>query len=186
MGTALGPNTHEVTITPVRSSVTTRYTLRSDKLNSHLIPPMNSRPITLRRFLESNRQFGNLLHRLRESQLTIDRVRKFLPTDLAPHLSAALQDGEQLILFTESPVWATRLRFVVPALRVSLAPLQKIKIRVVPAGGSPTRARVKTGLRVRTLSRQSADQVRNIAATVSDPHLSQALRRLASHSREVN
>ena len=106
---------------------------------------MNSRPVALRHFLEANRQFGNLLHRVRESQGTIDRVREFLPADLAPHLSAAQQEGEHLILFTGSPVWATRLRFLVPALRVSLEPVRHIRIRVTPAGRSPARTRVETG-----------------------------------------
>ena len=146
---------------------------------------MTSRPVALRSFLEANRQFGNLLQRVRESQRTIHQVRKILPIDLRPHLSAALRDGDRLVLFADSPVWASRLRFAVPVLRVSLEPVRHIRIRVAPSGGSSSRIRMEPGPRFGAMSPQNAAQIRTIAATVSDPELSGALRRLASHVREA-
>ena len=145
---------------------------------------MTSRPVPLRSFLESNRQFGNLLSQVRASQRTTEYVRHLLPTELASHLTAALRERDRLVLFAASPVWASRLRFAVPALRASLdAPVRNINIRIAPEGGiAPTRERRSS--QVRFLSQQSADQIRNIATAIADPQLSQALRRLASHCKD--
>ena len=57
---------------------------------------MTSRPVPLRSFLESNRQFGNLLSQVRASQQTTAYVRHLLPAELAPHVSAALRKGDRL------------------------------------------------------------------------------------------
>jgi hypothetical protein len=145
---------------------------------------MTSRPVPLRSFLESNRRFGNLLSRIRASQRTLEHVRHLLPTELAPHLTAALREGDRLVLFAASPVWASRLRFAVPVLRASLdAPIRDVRIRTAPERGiAPTRNR--RSLQVSLLSPQSADQIRQIATAIADPQLSQALRRLASHCKD--
>lgn len=144
---------------------------------------MTSRPVPLRSFLESNRQFGNLLGQIRASQRTTEYVRHLLPTELASHLTAALREGDRLVLFAASPVWASRLRFAIPALRTSLdASIRDVRIRITPEGGI-ARTRDRKGLQVRFLSPQSADQIRNIAMAIADPQLSQALLRLASHCK---
>ena len=144
---------------------------------------MNSRPAPLRSFLESNRQFGNLLSLAQENQRSTEYVRNLLPSNLASHLIAALRKGDRLLLFTASSVWANRLRFAVPTLRATLdAPIRDIRIRIVPQGGI-ARTRERNSLQFRFLSPQSAEQIRNIAAAIKDPQLSEALQRLASHCK---
>lgn len=145
---------------------------------------MSSRPAPLRSFLESNRQLGNLLSQAQENQRSTEYVRNLLPSDLASHLIAALRKGDRLLLFTASSVWANRLRFAVPTLRATLdASIRDIRIRIVPEGGI-ARTRERSSLQVRFLSPQSAEQIRNIAAAISDPQLSEALQRLASHCKD--
>ena len=145
---------------------------------------MSSRPTPLRCFLESNRQFGDLLSQVRASQRTTEYVQRLLPANLASHLTAALRKGDRLVLFTASSVWASRLRFAVPALRASLdASIRDVRIRIVPEAGI-ARTQERNDFQVRFLSPQSADQIRNIAAAVTDPQLSKALRQLASHCKD--
>ena len=47
----------------------------------------------------------------------LQRVRRLLPADLAPHCLAAREHDGRLILHTDSAAWATRLRFMAPQLQ---------------------------------------------------------------------
>ena len=144
---------------------------------------MTSRPLSVRRVLESNEQFTRLLQRARENQHNTERVQRLLPTDLARHLSAALFKEDRLVLLTTSPVWASRLRFAEPGLRASLNHVGEIRVKVLPMSGT-ARPPMHDRPGVRTLSARSAEQIRTIAAAVSDPQLSQALLHLATHNEE--
>ena len=144
---------------------------------------MTARPLPVSLVLESNEQFAKLLQRARENRRSTERVRQRLPADLAGHLSAALFEEGRLVLLTTSPVWASRLRFAEPGLRASLNHVGEIRVKVLPSSGTaPPPKHNRPG--ARTLSAHSAEQIRAIAAAVSDPQLSQALLHLASHGEE--
>ena len=86
----------------------------------------------------------------------------------------------------ESPVWATRLRFSLPALRQQLAQrlgtaVPPLKIKVAPATGLPP-----PPPRRMTISEPAAELLEGTAQNVADPRLGEALRRLARHARERN
>ncbi len=144
---------------------------------------MSSRPQPVRLILESNEGFAKLLQRVRENRRNAERVRRLLPPDLAGHLSAALFEESRLVLLTTSPVWASRLRFAAPGLRTSLNLAGQIRVKVLPTSGT-ARAPLHDRPSARTLSAHSAEQIRTIAAAVSDSQLSQALLNLASHGEE--
>ncbi len=61
-----------------------------------------------------------------------------LPEELAPHVTHALERGNELIVFTESSAWAGRLSMTLAELRAALAPrldsAARITVRVVPGG----------------------------------------------------
>lgn len=146
---------------------------------------MIARPLSVHHVLESNRQLAELLQRAREIRRSTEQVRRQLPPDLAGHVTAAQFEEGRLVLLTDSPVWASRLRFAEPGLRASLNHVGEIKVKVLPSGGMiRTRKRSRPG--VRTLSAQSAEQIRAIAAAVSDPQLTRALLKLAAHGDENN
>jgi hypothetical protein len=59
------------------------------------------------------------------------RVRKLLPAEEASHVvSAATNEGGELVLVMDTPAWAARVRYCLSAL-----PSADVKIRVVPRGG---------------------------------------------------
>jgi hypothetical protein len=144
---------------------------------------MTARPLSVRRVLESNEQFASLLQRVRENRRSTEQVQRLLPADLAGHVTAALFEEGRLVLLTTSPVWASRLRFAEPGLRASLNHIGEIRVKVLPLSGT-ARPPMRNRRRASALSAHSAEQIRAIAAVVSDPQLSQALLQLASHGEK--
>ena len=144
---------------------------------------MTARPVLAHRVLESNEQFARLLQRVRENRRSTERVRRLLPADLAGHVTAALFEEGRLVLLTTSPVWASRLRFAEPGLRASLDHAGEIRVKILPLSGT-ARPPMQNRRRASALSAHSAEQIRTVAAAVSDPQLSQALLHLASHGEK--
>jgi len=137
--------------------------------------------LSLRHLLVSSAPLSNLLSRIRQNEAMTAQIRALLPADLAPHLAAALMQGGRLVLLAPSPVWASRLRFAVPHLRDGLAEILDIRVKVLPETPAKPDA-LRRPRRARNLSPQTAEQIRVVAATPSDPELGAALRRLAAHS----
>lgn len=91
-------------------------------------------PKSVRHLLQDKPTLKRLEREICAQQNLLADVRQCLPADLAPHCSAAqLRDGT-LVLHSDSPVWATRLRYLAPQLRSVLIPehpaLREIKIRL--------------------------------------------------------
>ena len=66
-----------------------------------------------------------------------EKAQGLLPSGLSAHLTAAIARDQVLVLFTDSPAWATRLRFAAPGLRAALGGFREVQVRVVPAAGTP-------------------------------------------------
>jgi len=69
---------------------------------------------------------------------TREWVQGLLPGALAPHVVNALERSGDLVVFTESAVWAGRLKLALEELRPALAPRiaadARLTVRVVPGG----------------------------------------------------
>lgn len=107
----------------------------------------------------------------------------YLPPHLRDHAVLVRLDAEGWEVQTDSPNWATRLRYALPTIRQALGQqvgmtLPKPRIRVVPAAKpiQPQRPRL-------TLTRRNAEVLETAARTLTDPRLGAALRRLAAHGR---
>ncbi len=110
-----------------------------------------------------------------------DLVREALPRELADHCLGALVHGDELVLYVDSPGWATRLRFLAPTLFPRLAThgiaCRRSRVRVQPPGEriapvAPARQTVRAGpAAVRAVS--------SAAAAAGSDALADALRRLA-------
>jgi hypothetical protein len=143
---------------------------------------MVARPLPLRRLFVSSDRLKDLLGRIRQNEAMTARVRALLPVDLAAHLVAALLQDGRLLLLASSPAWASRLRFSVPQLRHGLAKIRDIRVAVLPeTHAKPRRPQVKAW-RTPTFSAEVAEQIRAVAATLTDPQLKSAMLRLAAHS----
>lgn len=110
-----------------------------------------------------------------------------LNPSLAPHCHVARLTPPQLTIVVDSPAWSTRLRFQSPALLRQLARKHQIfqgvthiEIKIYPARlqrRAPPSA-------PRHISPDAATVITDMANSVDDPGLKQALLRLASRSNK--
>lgn len=113
------------------------------------------------------------------------RLNRLLQTLVDSEQSLHCQVGnirdDQLILYCDSPAWASRLRFQLPSLlrqlqqRKGLSTLKRIDVRVLP------REQPKQQPRTRRLSQTASSCIQACAAGIQDDKLHDALLRLASH-----
>jgi hypothetical protein len=107
------------------------------------------------------------------------RIRRALEPDLRPHCLHATLEGGRLTLVSDSPVWASRLRFGAPGLMAALAgerPVTEVRVRVAP------QAAARSGLATQpavTLSAGTVSHLLGAAESMEDPDLAAALRHLA-------
>lgn len=116
------------------------------------------------------------------------RVADYLPPSLAPHVRVAnLRDGV-LVLHADSTAWRMRAHYLAPGLLEALrglpdlAGLVSIQVRVAPAAGTPR----PVSPRPLRLSADASQCLADVADTVSDPGLRDALRRLAARGRRTS
>lgn len=140
---------------------------------------MASRPTSVNALLQ--RRLRHLAdaadHQTRVARL----VREALPREIAGHCLGALIDGDELVLYVDSPGWATRLRFLAPKLITHLTAhgiaCHRSRVRVQPPGErvasvAPTRQTVPP-------SPAAVRAVSSAADTAGSDTLADALRRLA-------
>lgn len=111
-----------------------------------------------------------------------NNLRAELPASLADHVAIANYNNNSLIILTDSPAWAARLRFKIPELltvlrnRCGLPELKTIRIKIkVPDNDQST----PDGKLV--LSNQSSNFLHNIAEMMPDPELQKSLLKISRH-----
>jgi hypothetical protein len=143
---------------------------------------MGPRPKSLRAVLDANNDVAALLRQAKEQQRLTARLREMLPPDLAGRLHSARLRGACLVLFAESPAWASRLRFAAPRLQAMLPGVRATRIKTLPPEEEVGRRKTSRHPAVTPLGPQAADHLRTAAAAVSDPELRLALEHLAARS----
>ena len=115
---------------------------------------------------------------IRGQSLLLENLLSQLPPDFRPHCAGIRPDGDTLVVFADSPVWATRLRYEAPRI-LSETGFRKLRVRVAAASAtSPPAVR-----KAPSLPAAAAALLRETAAGVADPDLAAALLRLASRHR---
>ncbi len=130
-------------------------------------------------------QFFELVQKTRYHQRLLATVQAHLPPDLRAHCSGATTVGGQLLLFTESSVWATRLRYqqrdLIDRLRAhAYLPISTVRIQVTLPAQTLTTATARRPLQ---LSHANAATIRKAAVAIADSDLQAALQRLAKHAQ---
>jgi len=131
------------------------------------------------RFLAGNDKIAVLLGVIERNEMLLDDVRRQLPPPLDLHCLHATFDAEVLILTTDSPVWASRLRFFAPELIGNLYAhsrhIASCRIRIQP----PTAASNRGTAPKYKLSPSTKQHLLDAAAGIDDDELAAALFRLA-------
>ena len=135
-------------------------------------------PKSVRHLLKDKPTFKRLELEISAQKALLNRVRRLLPDDLAAHCVAAQKRGQHLILHTDSPVWATRLRYFAPQLNSLLKAddpsLRGIKVKLVL-----TRSSRRRRLPAARHSDFAAAIIHDSAEDTKQPQLREALKRLS-------
>jgi hypothetical protein len=94
-----------------------------------------------------NRSIAHFDSLIRRQKELLHAVQAAVPETLAHHVQHCLLSGQKLLLYTDSAVWASQLRFYHETILAAIAPLSKnsatgvqIKIAMAQAGPSVSRA----------------------------------------------
>ncbi|MDH3714238.1 MAG: DUF721 domain-containing protein [Gammaproteobacteria bacterium] len=113
---------------------------------------------------------------------------EILPTEFQTHAVVVGCNSGIISILVDSPVWATRLRFIEAQIlrRFSAGdpPCARLKILVRPDFSAPRET--PPGVRRAPLSRATALALLDLAATAGDSRLTRALQRLASHASSID
>lgn len=138
-----------------------------------------------RKFGKKETPLNQLFIQATAQRYLLRAVKRSLPERLGLHCVGCLVKGHQLLLFTDSPAWSSRLHYYTITLLQRLqqrgyAHLEYIKIRVVtmPSQQStiPTQPEL---LKRQPLSQANTVLIRDTAIDIKTPQLKAALNRLA-------
>lgn len=129
------------------------------------------------------------LAQIREHASDIARLQNKLSQKLEPplnqHVIVANFDAKTLIIHTDSPIWAAKLRFKIPELLdivknlCEIPTISTIRIKVV----IPKDAQEGSKLNIQPLSLENADYLQQLATTTDDAALADVMARLAKHRK---
>jgi len=146
---------------------------------------MPAKPRHIQQLLSQDSTLQPLFAQVQQQRHLLASIRQTLPPNIARHCSAACLNGTVLNLFTDSPVWVSKLRFQSPQLLSKLRAhhpgIASIAVSCnAPVKSSANRAKPPKARR----SDFAAESVSESARSISSPTLQAALRRLALALRE--
>lgn len=138
------------------------------------------------RYLQGSGALGDLLACIERNAELLRAVRRALPPPLDAHcLHAAIED-RTLTLVSDSPVWASRLRFLAPevqrALNANQGGVASIRVRVQPVSNHV--AHRGSAVTRPALSAATIKHLLVTAENVADEGIAAALRRLAEAGKQ--
>jgi len=149
---------------------------------------MKKNPVQIAKLLTvKNKQVNPVISeakRLTEIKIVVSQS---LDQQIADHLEVASSRNGQLTLLVNSPVWATRIRYMQEEIieRLKRYPLTKsihnILIKVRPVSAPQEHKKCKKS--PISISQESARQMIDEIDTISDPNLKSALLRITKHAK---
>ncbi len=146
---------------------------------------MNGKFKPLKNYLQIHTEFATIQARMQQNQASLQLVKELLPAPLNDHCLSLVMKPRQLILYTDSSAWASRLRYfsreLVARLRNKQIDINKISVKVMVDN---RRVVAKRRIRkARLLTTENANLLSRVADHTPDPDLQAALRRLSSHHK---
>lgn len=126
--------------------------------------------------------FRNTLERARQLHQLSSLITQCLDPAIAQHCQLANVRGDTLVIQSDSPGWASKLRYLGPQIinclqqHQRLRAIKRIKVRVAPLAQP-----IERSVRRMQLSPENAQLIDSLADSITDQALGAALRRLASH-----
>lgn len=144
---------------------------------------MIQKPVVTATFLRASPLMRELTASIQEQGRLLSLVRSLLPAPLCDHCLFVRSGSRGLVIYTDSSVWASRLRYLSNDLCLKLRerghPFGKINVRILPA----ERPRQRPARIANSLSAANAELMLSVAQDIQDPDLRAALERLSRHVR---
>lgn len=137
---------------------------------------------TLNKLLSSGRALASIEEKLAEQEALLKQLRSLLPQPISEHCIWAIPKKGDLILLVDSPVWASRLRYLSPKLNQQLRQyglkVRRIQVKVSIMRGDVLQDKTR---RANPISAANAKLLSSAAQSVDDEELRSALLRLSRH-----
>jgi len=128
-----------------------------------------------------------ILQKARKLDKLTKLIRACLPIDCQQHIDVSSIRDNQLILISDSPVWASKIRLYSQNIIQMLEENAHIRINKVRIKQSqPKRVIEKPAPIPRHLDNDTADMIKRTADSISDTDLQQALNHLAKNRSGSN
>lgn len=129
-----------------------------------------------------NRTMAYFYSQIDQQQRLLQRLRSVLPDTLAAQARHCLVRDQKLLVYTDSPVWATQLRFyqgvlLQAATTLLRSPIEQVHIKLI---SRQTGLVIGVQRQAKIPSMASIMRIRNDSLTVADAELGQALHRLSA------
>ena len=131
---------------------------------------------------------GRLIQHIEFLKSLEHKLLSFLDPPLTKHCTIANYANDTLILHTDTPVWASRIRYITPQIlpfmqnECGLAALKTIRIKAIPARFPNTNSPDNSW----KLEEHTANFIKQAAAATTDEPLRQSLQKISTHFESGN
>ena len=129
-----------------------------------------------------NRTMVYLYSQIEQQQRILKQIKAVLPDNLAKQTKHCLIKDHNLLVYTDSAIWASQLRFYNSAILTSIqtlvkSPIDNLQIKIITRASGVT----ETAIRKANLpSLEGIDLIRKNSLSISDDKLSVALLKLST------
>lgn len=129
-----------------------------------------------------NKTIAQLCLQIKQQLALLGHIKVVLPKDLASHTLHCILNDKKLLIYTDSAIWASQLRFYGKTMLTAIesatsAPVSVLQVKVISIPATvPTSTKHKPIIPPQKV----ADEIRNNSLIAADPQLKQALDKLSS------
>jgi len=149
---------------------------------------MNS-PKALYKYLSRNKDgVADLVTKARFMGTLNQEFLKNVPAPVNLHVQLAYINGNKLHVIADSPAWATKLRFmsshIIPTLKKNIQYFQYVKEMTISTRPINLKQEVVKNVRSHYISREAKNCLENMAESLNNVDLRQAMLRLAKRHKQ--
>ncbi len=155
---------------------------------------LKTRDLKTRQFnqlISSNKQLNKLYTHARDICVLNEKLHNYLAPTLSSHCSIANYSAEILIVNADTSAWASKLRNRIPDIldyarhECGLTKLITVRIKVSPNYNNITQSALPSSgsTRKASLSKKSAEFIKNVAASIQDPALRESILKISKNAK---
>jgi len=141
--------------------------------------------------ISSSKQLNNLYTHAKNIYALNEKLHNHLAPSLASHCTVANYSDTTLTVYADTSAWASRLRYCIPDIldyarhQCGLTSLKSVRINVSPSQKITNQSGLTTTSLARkaSLSKNSAEFMRNVAISITDPALRESILKISKNTK---